>query len=234
MPDRSTRALPMLQEALKLEPDYALAHGYAAMAYHNRFLRSGVQEQDRLQAVTHARAAIQLGQDDSLALALGAFSLAMDDHDVAGAIRAFETAVEVSPSTALAYILGSVVHGWAGNPDTAQEFASKGLRLSPLDPWRFAAWHGQILGHFRQGRFAAALEAAYRSVASNPGHSISYALLAAAHLCCGRRREANSAATRVLELQPTFSSRVHLEAVNCETCLAACLAAAFDDSGLPA
>lgn len=233
MPGRSTRALPLIDEALRLEPEYALAHGYAAMAYHNCFLRGGVLEQDRLRAVAHARAAIQHGQDDSMALALGAFSLAMDDHDLASASPAFEAAVDVSPSTALTYILGSAVHGWAGNAGAARAYGEKGLRLSPFDPWRFAAWHGLMLDSFRGGRLEEALDAAYRSVATNLGHSISYALLAAALVRCGRDREGSAAAARVLALQPAFSSRAHLSAVNCEPTLGADLLTAFAAAGLP-
>jgi len=57
MPDRSAAALPLLMRALALDPAYALAHGLAAMAHHNRFLRAGLKEQDRTEAVRHARLA---------------------------------------------------------------------------------------------------------------------------------------------------------------------------------
>src|SRR5215469_1371277 len=42
MPDRATKALPLLERALALNADYALAHAFAAMSYHNRFLRAGL------------------------------------------------------------------------------------------------------------------------------------------------------------------------------------------------
>ena len=58
MPERSTKALPLLERALALDPTYALAHGFAAMGYHNRFLRAGLREEDRAASIRHAQAAI--------------------------------------------------------------------------------------------------------------------------------------------------------------------------------
>ena len=62
MPERSTKALPLLERALTLDPTYALAHGFAAMGYHNRFLRAGLLEEDRAASVRHAREAIANGR----------------------------------------------------------------------------------------------------------------------------------------------------------------------------
>src|SRR6185437_4924986 len=107
MPDRAATALPLLKRALALDPAYALAHGLAAMAHHNLFLRAGLKEEDRLASVHHARLA--------LALTFAGFSLGMDAHDRAAAFAAFEAALALSPSTALGFILGSVVHSWAAD-----------------------------------------------------------------------------------------------------------------------
>ena len=58
MPERAAKALPLLERALALDPTYALAHGFAAMGYHNRFLRAGLREEDRAASIRHAQAAI--------------------------------------------------------------------------------------------------------------------------------------------------------------------------------
>lgn len=44
MPGRAETALPLLMRDLALEPAYALAHGLAAMAHHNLYLRAGFKE----------------------------------------------------------------------------------------------------------------------------------------------------------------------------------------------
>ena len=98
----------------------------------------------------------------------------MDGHDRAAAFTAFEAALSVSPSSALTYILGSVILGWTGEAERAIEWGERGLRLSPLDPRAFAAFHSLTLGNFQQGRYEEAVRAAYKAVQSNPAHSISY------------------------------------------------------------
>ncbi|MBR0995662.1 winged helix-turn-helix domain-containing protein, partial [Bradyrhizobium japonicum] len=140
MPDRAATALAQLQRALALEPTYALAHGLAAMSHHNRFLRAGLKEEDRGASVRHARLAIEHGRDDARALTFAGFSLGMDAHDRQAAFAAFEAALALSPSTALAWILGSVVAGWAGDAGRAIDWSERGMRLSPFDPWAFAAY----------------------------------------------------------------------------------------------
>jgi TolB-like protein len=233
MPDRSAKALVLLQRALTLDPTYALAHGFAAMGHHNRFLRAGLNEEDRAASIRHARAAIEHGRDDALALTFAGFSIGMDAHDRAAAFAAFEASLAVSPSTALTYILGSVVLGWTGRAERAIDWSERGMRLSPLDPWAFAAFHSFMLGHFLLGRYPEAANAAYKAVQCNPAHSISHMLLAAALAKLGHIAEGKAAAARVLELQPGFHYGGQFAGVDCAPELAASLGEALDAVGLP-
>jgi TolB-like protein len=233
MPEPSARALSLLQRAIRLDPGYALPHAFAAMCHHNRFLRAGLHEEDRAASIGHARSAITLGQDDALALTFAAFSIGMDGHDRAAAFVAFEAALAVSPSTALAYILGGVILGWTGDANRAIEWGERGMRLSPFDPWAFAAFHALMLGHFQLGRYEEAAGAAYKAVQTNPAHSISYMLLAASLAKIGHIEQAKAAAARVLQLQPSFSCSGHFSGVNCAPELAAALREALGDAGLP-
>ena len=233
MPERSATALVLLERALALDPSYALAHGFAAMGRHNRFLRAGLRDDDRAASIRHAQAAIAYGQDDALALTFAGFSIGMDGHDRAAAFAAFEAALALSPSTALTYILGSVILGWTGEAERAIDWAERAMRLSPFDPWTFAAFHAFMLGHFHRGRYEAAADAAYKAVQSNPGHSISYMLLAAPLAKLGRLKQAGAAAARVLELQPAFRYSRQFAGVDCAPALAAALGAALDAAGLP-
>jgi TolB-like protein/tetratricopeptide (TPR) repeat protein len=233
MPAQVTKALVLLQRALALEPDYALAHGNAAMCHHCLFLRDGFQEINRAASVRHARSAIVHGQDDAQALTLAAFSIGMDGHDRAAAFTALEAALAISPSSALTYILGSVILGWSGEAERAIEWSERGMRLSPFDPWAFAAFDAQAMSHLLRGRYDEACRAAYKSVHANPVHSITYVQLAAALAKLGRLEEANAAAARVLELHPTFRYRRQFAGVNCAPALAECLGDALRAAGLP-
>ncbi|TIT26845.1 MAG: tetratricopeptide repeat protein, partial [Mesorhizobium sp.] len=233
MPEQVTRALVLLERAIALEPDYALAHGNAAMCHHCLFLRAGLQESSRASSIRHARSAIVHGQDDALALTWAGFSIGMDAHDRAAAFAALEAALAISPSSALTYILGSVMLGWCGEAERAIEWSEQGMRLSPFDSWAWAAFDAQAMSHLLRGRYEEACRAAYKSVQANPAHSITYVQLAAALARLGRLDEARAAAARVLELQPGFRYSRQFAGVNCAPALAETLGSALGVAGLP-
>ena len=233
MPAQVTTALAVLARALKLDPNYALAHANAAMCHHCLYLRSGLREEDRLASVRYAEAAIAHGRDDARALTLAGFSIGMDGHDRAAAFIALEAALAISPSTALTYILGSVMLAWGGEAERAIEWSERGMRLSPLDPWAFAAYDAQAMANFHLSRYDKAAHAAYKSVQANPAHSITYVQLAAALVKLGRLEEAKAAATKVRELHPTFRYTRQFAGVNCAPALAASMAEALRKVGLP-
>ena len=234
MPEQVTRALVLLERAIELEPSYALAHGNAAMCHHCLFLRAGLQENNRAASIRHARSAILHGQDDAAALTLAGFSLGMDGHDRGAAFTALEAALAISPSSALTYILGSVILGWSGEAERAIAWSERGMRLSPFDSWAFAAFDAQAMSHLLRGRYDEACRAAYKSVQANPTHSIiTYVQLAAALAKLGRLDDARVAAARVLELHPTFRYSRQFAGVNCAPALATALGDALRAAGLP-
>ncbi|MCY1538698.1 hypothetical protein D9M68_742510 [compost metagenome] len=233
MPDQVRRALLLLDRAIALDPDYALAHGNAAMCHHCLFLRAGLQESSRAASIRHARLAMLHGQDDALALTWAGFSVGMDGHDRAAAFTALEAALAISPSSALTYILGSVMLGWGGDAARAMEWSERGLRLSPFDAWAWAAFDAQAMSLFYRGRYEEAAQAAYRSVQANPAHSITYVQLSAALAKLGRLEEARVAAARVLELHPMFRYGRQFRGVNCAPELALSLGEALRAAGLP-
>jgi TolB-like protein len=233
MPKQVTKALVLLQRALALDSTYALAHSFAAMCHHCLYLRAGLHEESRAASIRHAQAAILLGQDDALALTFAGFSIAMDGHDHAAAFAALEAALAISPSSALTYILGGVIFGWAGEAERAIEWGKRAMRLSPFDPWAWSAFHSLTLGYFHLGRYEEAAKAAHKAVQFNPGHSISHMLLAAPLAKLGRLEEAKAAAARVMELQPEFRYSRQFAGVDCAPALAASLSEALYAAGLP-
>jgi hypothetical protein len=67
-------------------------------------------------------------------------------------------------SSALTYILGSVILGWSGQAARAIEWSERGMRLSPFDSWAFAAFDAQAMSHFLRDRYDEACRVAYRSI----------------------------------------------------------------------
>jgi TolB-like protein len=233
MPATVTKALVLLDRALAIEPTYAAAHGYAAMCHHCLFLRDGLQEHNRAASIRHAQAALSHGHDDAVALTFAGFSMGMDAHDRAAAFAAFEAALDLSPSLALAYILGAAVLSWGGDAPRTIDWAQRALRLSPFDPWKFIAYRSLALAHFLMADHELAAEAARRAVQFNPGFGSSYMLLAAPLMKLGRHAEAAAAVTRLMEREPAFRLSGQLKGVDCAQPLANALVAALADTGVP-
>ena len=233
MPEPSIRALVLLERALALDPTYALAHAYAAECHHSLFLRGGLREEHRTASIHHAECAIAHGQDDAQALSFAGFAIGMDKHDRAAAFAAFDAALAISPSSAITYVHGSVVLAFAGEAEQAIEWAERGLRLSPLDPWRSSAHVAIAFGNFHRDRYAESEAACRKAIQATPGFSISYVAHAGALVKLGRIEEAKAAAARVLQLQPVFRYSQFVAGAGCTPTLAASLSEALRTAGLP-
>ena len=233
MPEEAAKAMPLLEQALALEPDYAGAHGLLAWCHQFLFLRAGFKEANRNAAILHARAAVTHGRDDATALALGAFVIGMIEHDRVAAREAFERALAISPSSASTLFLGGVVLAWAGEAEPAIDWAERALRVSPFDRLAFAGHQAVAVGNFIRARYEEAAIAARRATLSNPTFSVAYSLLAAALAKLGRTAEAKAAAQKVLALQPSFSSSGYCHASGITPALAASLIESWHQAGLP-
>jgi|SRR5579862_116773 len=233
MPERAKKALLLLDRALAFDPAYALAHAYAAECHHSLFIRGGLRDESRTASIRHAEAAMASGHDDASALSFAGFVIGMDKHDRAAAFTAFEAALAVSPSSALTYILGSVILAWGGEAERAIKWADRGLRLSPFDAYRASAFVASSVGHYQQGRYQESVDAARRAVQALPSFSVCHFSLAAPLVRLGRIEEAKAAAMRVLELHPTFRCRANFDGVGCTPELAASLTEALRAAGLP-
>jgi adenylate cyclase len=233
MPEEAAKALPLLEQALVLEPSYAGAHGWLTWCYEILFVRAGFKEENRAATIRHARAAITHGRDDATALALGAFGVSMVEHDRVTAFEAFEQALALSPSSSFTLFLGSVAMAYAGEAQRAIEWAERALRVSPLDRLNYFSFHALALGYLLRGRYEDAASAGRRGVQSTPNFSVSHCLLAAALVKLDRMAEAKAVATRVVALQPSFSGSGFCAAFETPEALTELLTKAWREAGLP-
>ena len=181
----------------------------------------------------HAEAAIANGGDDAAALTFAAFIIGMEGKDRSASLTLFNTALTLSPSCALTYMLGSIVLAWGGEAEQANKWAERGLRLSPFDPWRATAFLSLAIANFQRGRYQDAADAGRKAVQAAPGFSISYLMLAASLAKLGLLPEARAAAARLLQLQPGFRYSQHFSRLACEPKLSTALSAALRQTGLP-
>jgi TolB-like protein/Flp pilus assembly protein TadD len=233
-PEEAVKGIPLLERALALQADYAGAHGLLAWCHEILFVRAGHSEENRVAAIRHARAALAHGRDDATALGLGGFVIAMVEHDRATAFQAFEQALALSPSSALPLLLGAIALAYGGEAERAIDYGERALRISPAqDRANFYSHHALSIAYFLSGRYEEAANAARRAIQSGPNVSVSHCFLVAPLVKLGRLEEGKVAASRVLALQPSFSSAGFCAALALPAALADPLQEAWREAGLP-
>ncbi|MER9056824.1 MULTISPECIES: winged helix-turn-helix domain-containing tetratricopeptide repeat protein [unclassified Mesorhizobium] len=205
MPQGAAKGLPLLDQALAIEPTYALAHGFAAWAHQTLFVRGGMHPENREKSIRHAHAAIEHGSGDAMALALAGFTIGIVEHDRSLADEAFAQALTLSASCAFVFAFGCVSVAYGGDAARAIDWGEQALRLNPLDAMSCVP-QGMIgFGNFLTGRHEQAVISGRRAVEMNPGFSMLHGWLAAPLARLGRLDEAKVSAARLMSLDPHFT-----------------------------
>ena len=216
MPEDANIGMGLLEQALKLDPTYAAAHAYLAWSLEMRFARGGFSEADVAAGLRHARAALAYAADDATALAIASIVLLHLGHDFEAASGAIARALSLNGSCAIAFFIGAHIHGFSGDPATADDYATRALRLSPFDPLGFLAHFAQGNVRVREGHYADA--ATHIAKAMQAISAISARDTPFKQQCWPRpaaSMNSKSVARRVLELEPTFHFRPLLETFLC-------------------
>jgi len=203
--DEIREAIRLFQRARELDPSFGTAAALEAAA-HGMLLALGWEEHPEeatREALRLAELAVSLAEDDPWSLtALGyVCSLAGDEPR---ATAAFERALELNPSQAMAY------EGLAGvlsseHPDEAVRIAEKGIRLSPRDPQMHFLLHRIAVAHLAAGRFADAASRDEESLRLRADQPNVLRTLAAAYGHLGRKAEALDALEKMYRLVPQFT-----------------------------
>jgi TolB-like protein/tetratricopeptide (TPR) repeat protein len=199
-------ALRLFKRAREIDPAFGCAYAMAAACYWLRIANGWISDLDRekAEAAELARCGARLGEDDAVALAAAAHSLAYVVHDLDTAAQFVERALTLDPNLAAAWGCSGAVRAWLGEPDTAIEHLTRALRLSPLDPL-LPRWMNMIgFAHFLAGRDDEAASWASRSLRDQPDFLAALRLLAASSACAGRMDEARAAMARHLQLDPAM------------------------------
>jgi adenylate cyclase len=153
------------------------------------------------------RAAISSGTDDAAALAIAAIGILHLDHDGQTALSAIARALSLNGSSATALYFGAHIHAVSGDSLTAEDYANRALRLSPFDSFGFMAHWALGIARLREERYAEAATCLAKAVQLNPRFSALYAFQATVLALAGRIEAAQSAARRLLELEPGFRTQ---------------------------
>ena len=232
MPEDADKALLLLEQAIALEPDYAVVHAMIAWCHEQRYLRGGMLAETRAAASRHARAAIAAGGDDAPALAMAGFVIGIVEHDYETALDALDRSLALSPSSALALGFSSIIRAWTGADATSIAHAETAIRLSPYDPLIYLPYLGLAYAYFFTGRLEESLTAAGRAAQANPRFSVPAVFQTAALASLGRVDAAAASARHLLELEPGFRISP-IASLSSNKARLAMLAEALRQAGLP-
>jgi adenylate cyclase len=200
------KATDLLQEAVHLDPDFALARAQLALLL-SLGTRLGLTE-DGAAANAQARAegerAVQLDQDGSEVLGLAGCALAELGDPIRGS-ELLESAVENDPSNAQAWVaLGGALCLLRRFEEGIEKFAH-GMRLSPRD-YRLAFWGTfYAIALARVGRLADAYEQAKLAVRRDPRFYAARLALAITAMQLDRSEEATKSIRQARRLRPKLS-----------------------------
>jgi TolB-like protein/Tfp pilus assembly protein PilF len=202
----TSEALRLFYGAIELDPDFASAHGMAALCYAQRKAFGWMSERGReiAEAARLARGAIQLGKDDAVALATGGYVLAFVVHDLETGAAAIERALVLNPNFAVAWLFLGWTKVWLGQPDVAIEHLGRAMRLSPLGRGIAGMQAAAATAHFFAGRYDEASAWAERLLREYPASHPGLRIAAASNAMARRPEQAHEAVALLRQLDPAL------------------------------
>jgi TolB-like protein/Tfp pilus assembly protein PilF len=191
----AARAIALLEQALEIEPDYALAHSWLSLAYTMEWDHKLIPKPEAVEAkiMKHARCAVELDQTDGFAY------LTLSDHclfimeDLAEARVHAKRAVQLNPNASTIVAWRGYIHNCDGESKQAMELCARATRLDPL---AFAwVWFLQGVVYFDAGQYDQAID---MFLASNWEEKWGH--LAAAYALTGQTDRAGEIAKRTRQM----------------------------------
>jgi adenylate cyclase len=200
---RIVRALDLLGQAIKRDPQYGPALALAARCHQTLELRGWAEDTEatRRTSVDLARQALQVGPDDPNVLAFVAFVLGYLGEDIDAAIGLMDNCLTLNPCFAAAWHYSGVLRIFAGQPGPALQHFETFLRLNPRDrPAPYLSSIGEA--QFFSRRFDEAAANLRASLERAPGFPITYRVLASCFAHMGRLDEAREIVRRLRAITP--------------------------------
>lgn len=199
-------ALTLFRQAIELDPNFAAAHGRAAVCFAARVghgwepLRpADVKEAERL-----ARRAWELDANDPIAVGMAGMAMALAVRDLDTGAAYLERALALNPNVPVHWHNKGWIDLWLGRGDEAIEAFERAMHLSPVDPDLFGMETGIAHAHFFRGRHRLAEQWAQRALVKKPDWKSAARIVTAVAALDGRPADARRACSRLMKLHPRF------------------------------
>jgi TolB-like protein len=214
-PESNDEAQRHFENAITLDPGFVPAYGGAASCigwrWGNRW--PGDIAEDGAKLVSFAERLKELGADDAFALSVVGFNLFWIRLDFDAGLEMMEHAIGFNPNFARALHFRGLVRGWHGESDTAIADLEQAMRLSPRDPFNYAAMLGLALAHHnarRQDEAASWTDKALRAFPPSFLVGMQQAILC--YVGAGRLETAKELMAECLRRSPGWNRSNHVRA----------------------
>lgn len=200
----SKEALALLDKAIALDPDFALAYATEAVCYFIRraFSWSSDPACEAAEASRTAQRAMELDSSDARILTFYAQTLIYNVGRLDEAVSCLDRALHADPNYANAWMWRGNTKSYLGDAEGAIEDLQQALRLNPLDLTLWIAHTGMANAHFLRGRYEEALSWVSMALRQRPNSLSVLRVAIAAHALAGNLDMARQLSGRYRELDP--------------------------------
>ncbi|MBT3369924.1 MAG: tetratricopeptide repeat protein [Rhodospirillaceae bacterium] len=204
--DGMAEARQHFETAVARAPEFASPHAALAYVSAGEALFGYVADPAAVleEGLRHGEQAVALDSRDAYShYGLGRICTLLGDQG--RAIPALERAIDINPSFAQAHYGLGFAHLWFGRAETASDFFTTAIRLSPNDPQLWTFFHLRGLASFLLGDFTAAEPDFISATQAKGDEGIIYTVMAANYGMMNKADEARTALDELRRLSPDAS-----------------------------
>ncbi len=228
------QAKTLLDQAIALDPDYALAKALWIRAHVMAVGSRAISHAEGAVAAPVARELLDVHQSDPLVLTYAGHMMVYLGGEQDLGLNAIANAKSLNPNSVLVRVSSGWVNGYTGRYEAAIEDFEHAYRINPLDP---------NLGHCRSGHgyaliglgdYDGAVRYLEQALADDPGFGTTEQALGAAYQLAGKPVEAQRMIAQYAKAYPTNTVSYFLRTTPFQsTDLQDRMSAALRDAGLP-
>jgi len=204
MNNENLLARDYLQQAIKLDPNFARAYSTLALTYVDeyRYKWPSGSENPLLQTLRLAQKAVAI--DNSLPQAYWSLAYAqLHLHRYDQAIASIDQALRVKPSYADGYAILALIHIYRGDAEQGMKMIRQAMRLNPDYPAQYVSVLGQA--YYYLGDFENAATVLRDAIDKNFSLRTAHIMLTASLSQLGLQDEASWSASQLRAISPEFS-----------------------------
>jgi TolB-like protein len=203
----NAKALKLFYAAIDKDPEFATPYGLAASCYQFAKANGWQSEFDEAEISRLTERAVEVGNDDAVALCWAGHVRAFFFKEVDRALLLINRALELDVNLAVAWQRSGWVRGYAGDSDGAIQSLNKAMRLDPLDTRVFLTQSAMGFAHFVAGRDQEAAKWAAMALRTKPNWMPALRVAIASNAMKGRAGEAKAALQSYERVDPNVSIR---------------------------